>query len=170
MVTLTDNVILLRPLTSQDGPAHLAGEDDEIATWLSGGPSTAATVRRYIAQSLEEWQKNGPRRAFGIFDCTTGSLAGSVEANLSLAPLDSGQVNVSYGVFARWRGKGIALRALRLICEYLKTSTDACQIVLRIAPANGASIRVAEKAGFKFIGLSQETDRPMSVFVLDLDS
>jgi len=168
MIRLTDGVILLRPLTPQDAAAHLAGEDDEIAIWLSGGRSTAATVRRYIARSLEDWQKNGPRRAFGIFDCATGSLVGSVEANLSLPHLDSGQANVSYGVFAAWRGKGIALRALRLVCEYLKTSTNACQIVLRAAPANLASIRVAEKAGFKFIGVIQETDGPMSCYVLDL--
>jgi RimJ/RimL family protein N-acetyltransferase len=119
MFSLTDSVILLRPLRLQDAAAHLAGEDYEIATWLSGGRSTAATVRRYIARSLEDWQKNGPRRAFGIFDYATGSLVSSVEANLSLPHLDSGQVNVSYGVFAGWRGKGIALRALRLVSEYL---------------------------------------------------
>lgn len=168
MPSLTDGVILLRILRPQDTETHLAGEDDEIAAWLSGGRSTAATVRRYIERSLEEWQTNGPRRAFGIFDCATGSLIGSIEANLSLPELHSGEVNVSYGVFAGWRRKGIAVRALCLICEYLKTSTDACQIVLRIAPANQASIRVADKAGFKFIGNTQETDGPMSRYVLGL--
>jgi RimJ/RimL family protein N-acetyltransferase len=168
MIWLTDGVILLRPLMSQDAAAHLAGEDDEIANWLSGGRSTPDTVRQYIARSLEDWQKNGPRRAFGIFDCATGSLVGSVEANLSLPHLDSGQANVSYGVFAAWRGKGIALRALRLICEYLTTSTDVCQVVLRTAPGNKASIRVAEKAGFKFIGANEETDGSLSRYVLDL--
>lgn len=168
MIRLTDGVIVLRPLIPQDAAEHLAGEDDEIATWLSGGRSTAITVQRYIAGSLEDWQKNGPRRAFGVFDCATGSLVGSVEANLSLPYLDSGQVNVSYGVFAAWRGKGIALRALRLVCEYLRTSTDACQVVLSAAPANQASIRVAEKAGFKFIGVNKESDGSMSRYVLDL--
>src|SRR5579871_5837055 len=103
MIQLTDDVILLRPLTAQDAAAHLAGEDEAIATWLSGGRSTVDTVRRYIQRSLEEWQKNGPRRAFGIFDRATGSLIGSVEANLALPRLDPGQVNVSYGVFAAWR-------------------------------------------------------------------
>ena len=168
MIQLTDDVIFLRPLRPQDAGAHLAGEDDEIATWLSGGRSTTVTVRRYITRSLEDLQKNGPRRAFGVFDGATGSLIGSIEANLSLPQLNSEQANVSYGVFAAWRGKGIAPRALRLVCEYLKTSTDTRQVVLRIAPANQASIRVAEKAGFKFIGVEKETNGPMSRYVLDL--
>ena len=45
---LSDDVIFLRPLRIADGPAHLAGEDDEIATYLSGGKSTEETVQAYI--------------------------------------------------------------------------------------------------------------------------
>ena len=36
---LTDGVSFLRPLEVADGPAHLAGEDEEIASYLSGGNS-----------------------------------------------------------------------------------------------------------------------------------
>ncbi len=66
--SLTDSVIRIRPLTQADAPAHLAGEDDEMAKWLNGGRSTAATVQASIANFEEQWCTGGSRRAFGVFD------------------------------------------------------------------------------------------------------
>ena len=90
---LTDGVIFLRPLHPEDAADHLAGEDDQMAKWLNGGRSTLETVRGYIASCEEQWRTNGPRRAFGVFDCATNRLIGSVEANLAY-PLAPGQANV----------------------------------------------------------------------------
>jgi hypothetical protein len=129
---MTDGVILLRPLTAGGAADHLAGEDEQMAKWLSGGRSTLANAQGYIASSLENWRNNGPRRAFGIFECATNRLIGSVEANLALLP-EPGQVNVSFGVFREWRGRGVACRALALMAGYLRASTGARQIFLRIA-------------------------------------
>jgi RimJ/RimL family protein N-acetyltransferase len=139
----------------EDAADHLAGEDEEIAKWLSGGRSTLATVQAYIERCQENWRNGGPLRAFGVFDCASNQLIGSVEANLAYV-LDVGQVNVSFGVFHPWRGRGVARRTLDLMRQYLGSATDVCQIVLRIAPANSASRRVAKKAGFTFLGIVDE--------------
>ena len=154
---LTDGVIFLRPLDLEDAVDHLAGEDEEIAKWLSGGRSTLATVQGYITSSEEHWRTSGPRRAFGVFDCSSKRLIGSIEANLAyrLAP---GQVNVSYGVFPGWRGNGVAQRALDLMSSYLRGSTELRQMVVRIACENAASLRVVEKAGFQFLGIFDEPE------------
>src|SRR5215467_4673459 len=154
---LTDGVIFLRPLAMGDAAAHLAGEDDEMAKWLSGGRSTLANVEAYIQRSQEVWRTGGLRRAFGVFDCASGQLVGSVEVNLARI-VNPGEVNVSYGVFREWRGQRIAVRAINLMDEYLRASTDVRQIVLRIAPENSASLRVAEKAGFSFAGVFEEPE------------
>jgi hypothetical protein len=61
--SLNDGVIQLRPLTQADAAAHLSGEDDEMAKWLSGGCSTAATVQTAIDKFEEQWRTGGPRRA-----------------------------------------------------------------------------------------------------------
>jgi len=82
--SVTDGIIQLRPLTQADATAHLAGEDDEMAKWLSGGRSTPATVQTAIASFEEQWHSAGPRRAFGVFACSNGQLIGFVEANLEL--------------------------------------------------------------------------------------
>lgn len=161
---LSDGVIFLRPLQLHDAADHLAGEDAEIARWLSGGRSTLADVQRYIAACLENWRTNGPLRAFGIFDSVTGNLIGSIEANLAYRSV-LGQVNVTYGVFAGWRGKGIARRALELMARYLKTETDVCQMVVRIAPGNEASVKVAERSGFEFVGIFEEAAGTMARYV-----
>ena len=152
---LTDGVIFLRPLHLGDAADHLAGEDEEIARWLSGGRSTLAGVQGYITSCEEHWRTNGPRRAFGVFDCSSNRLIGSIEANLAYRSVP-GQVNVSYGVFAGWRGKGVAQRALDLMSSYLRTSTEVRQVVVRIACENAASLRVVEKAGFQFLGVFDE--------------
>jgi len=71
---LTDGVIFLRPLTAEDAVEHLAGEDEEMAKWLSGGRSTLANVEKAILNWQQNWQTGGPRRAFGVFDCATNRL------------------------------------------------------------------------------------------------
>jgi RimJ/RimL family protein N-acetyltransferase len=164
---LTDGVVFLRPLHPEDALDHLAGEDDEMAKWLSGGRSTLETVRGYIASCEEQWRTNGPRRAFGVFDCATNRLIGSIEANFAyrLAP---GQVNVSYGVFSDWRGRGIAQRALDLMSSYLRSSTELRQMVVRVACENTASLKVARKAGFQFLGVFEETQGAMARYARDL--
>lgn len=166
---LSDGVILLRPLKAGDGPAHLVGEDEAIAAYLSGGKSSEETVISYIERSLDDWRNNGPKRAFGIFTCADASLIGSVEADLSSPTLQPGQVNISYSVFSEWRRQGIAVRAVRLMCEYLRTGTNAHEAIIRTAPGNHASAKVAEKAGFRFQGIRYESvDTPMLTYSLDL--
>jgi len=91
----------LRALTQADAAAHLAGEDEEMAKWLSGGRSTAATVQTAIDKFEEQWRSGGPRRAFGVFDCSKDQLIGFVEANLELLG-NPAEVNVSYGIFFPW--------------------------------------------------------------------
>ncbi len=164
---LTDGVIFLRPLDPEDAPDHLAGEDDEMARWLSGGRSTLATVQGYIASCEEQWRTNGPRRAFGVFDCATNRLIGSIEANLEYR-LVPGQVNVSYGVFPDWRGKGVAQRALDLMSSWLRSSTEIRRIVVRIPCENAASLRVAQKSGLHLLGIFEESTGPMARYARDL--
>ena len=97
-----------------------------------------------------------------------GRLIGSIEANLEFPLLEPMQANVSYGVFPTWRGNGITVRALYLMGVYLKTSTAIRQIVLRAACENAASLRVAEKSGFRLLGVFEEAEGRMARYVLDI--
>ncbi len=164
---LTDGIIFLRPLDAEDAVAHLAGEDEEMARWVSGGRSTPASVEAFIRNNQESWRNGGPRRAFGVFDCASNRLAGFIEVNLARV-VEPSQVNISYGVFWPWRRQGVALRAINLMGEYLRTATEARQMVLRVMPANTGSLKLAEKAGFIFCGLFDEPEGRMARYIRDI--
>jgi RimJ/RimL family protein N-acetyltransferase len=90
-----------------------------------------------------------------MVDCATKRLVGGIEANLVLLA-EPDRVNVSYWVFQAWRGRGLASRALHLLAEYLKASTDVQHLVLRVSPENAQSLRVAETSGFTSVGTFDE--------------
>ncbi|MDY7105601.1 MAG: GNAT family protein, partial [Actinomycetota bacterium] len=104
----------------------------------------------WIERNRRSWRTAGPIRSFGVRCTDTGSLLGMVEANLDAAALrlPAGEVNVSYQTYPWARGRGVAVRAVVLMCRYLTRVPGAERAVIRVAPANIASRRVAEKAGF----------------------
>lgn len=156
-LTLTDGVILLRPLIPEDAADFLAGEDDEMAKWVSGGRSTLASVQAFIERSQKNWSNGGPRRALGIFDCAGNQVIGFIEVS-RLPVLRPDHVNISYGIFKNWRGQGLAVRAINLVAQYLYANAGEKQMILRIPPANTSSLRVAEKAGFTYVGTFDEPE------------
>jgi len=145
---LSDGVVTLRCLVPDDSPAMLAGEDDDQVRWLNEGRrSEPARQRQWILDNATEWSTGGPRRHLGIVDAASGELAGTVEAHLAIPGLGVGTANLSYAVFPRWRGRGYAVRGVRLVRRWLASSTDAERAVLRVDPGNAPSLRVARDAG-----------------------
>ena len=150
---LRDEVVVLRCLRLHDVEAHLAGEDEDQVRWLNEGHhSTPERVTAWIRENHDEWINDGPRRHFGIFDEATRSLVGGVEANLGLLDGAPGRVNLSYAVFPAWRGRGLAARAVLLLCDWLAASTSARTAVIRIEPGNDHSPGVAVACGFTKTG------------------
>lgn len=141
---LGDDVLTLRCLRDADARAMVDGDDPDQVRWLNTGhPSDLARTREWIGTNQREWREDGPRRNLGIVDRATGALAGMVEAHLALPDLPPGAVNVAYGVFPAFRGRGYAARAVRLVCTWLGAATDAQTVVLRIDADNAPSLGVA---------------------------
>ena len=61
--------------------------------------------------------------------------------------------DVGYWLASWARGRGVATRALRLLCAWAFDSLDLARIQLHTLPDNDASQRVAERAGFRREGL-----------------
>ncbi len=144
--TLTDGVVVLDGHTLDDLDAHLAGEDDEQARRLGWYPasSTVETVRAAILRWQEEWRLGGATRAFAVRDAAAGELVGQCEVRLRDAAIGE----MSYVVFAPYRGRGFASRAVRLACDYAFAELGVERMELYIEPDNLASRGVARKAGF----------------------
>jgi RimJ/RimL family protein N-acetyltransferase len=138
-VTLEDDAILLRPFADDDVPAIVAAcQDAEIPRWTRvPSPYTEADAREFLANRTE--------RAFAIADRVSGQLLGAIGAREE----DEGRVEVGYWIAREARGRGVATRALRLLVAWSFGELGADRVQLITDPANVASQRVAEKAGFQ---------------------
>lgn len=66
---------------------------------------------------------------------------------------DHGRAGFGYWTRKEARGRDVASRALRLLTRWAAREHDLAPLHLIVEPANTASIRVAEKAGFQREGL-----------------
>ena len=152
-----DEVIHLRPLSADDAEAHLAGCDREIVNSLGGGEQpTGAQVRHWLVGNATAWESGLPLVDLGIEDEATGALCGTTGMQRGLDYLEPGEVNLTYCLYPNWRGRGYATRAVRLAMEVARSRGPVHRFVIRVAPWNGESIRVAERLGFRLSHTSDD--------------
>ncbi|MFJ7251115.1 GNAT family N-acetyltransferase [Streptomyces sp. NPDC098085] len=146
-VKLSDGIITLSPLCLDDAEAHLTGEDELLVRRLNGGPGTREGVEAHIRHCREQWDTAGPLRAFGIRAGADEALAGTIDLRFAGEDLAPGQVNVVYGLYPSWRGRGLATRAVLLASPYA-AGAGGGEAVIQVEPENPASAAVARRAGF----------------------
>lgn len=167
-VTLSDGVVTLSSLCADDVEAHLAGEDEHLVRWLNGGPGTRDGVAAYIRHCRDQWASGGPLRAFGIRVGPGETLAGTIDLRFGTEGLAPDQVNVAYGLYPSWRGRGLATRSVLLAVRYA-AGEGAAQAVIRAELGNPASAAVARRAGFRPSGRERAADGAvLDWYLLDL--
>ena len=161
--TLTDGIVVLDELTLNDVADHLAGEDEEQARRFGWFPkrSTEQTVRAAILEWRENWRRAGSTRTFATRDAATHELLGGCQLRLG-----SGEARVSYWTFPAARRRGVAARALRLLCEYAFGEVGVAEIVAHVEPDNVASCGVVRSAGF----VERARNATDAVYVLTIDA
>ena len=174
-IHLADGVITLRPLTEADVAAHNAGEDDRTVRWLTGSYGTIESTTRAFEQLADKARNESGKRGFGV--CLDGRLAGYVDGDPDIEDgLETGDVNISYVVHPWARGRGVAVEAVRLMCAFLRERAIGARAAIRVEVGNHASVRVAEKSGFRCVrefvsGTDQHPDgtpATLLLFVRDL--
>lgn len=148
--TLTDGVVTLRPWREEDVEAAVAGHDDEIRLWFGWKPEDITSERQQqaIEEWREDWGKGRRRAAFAIEH--DDELVGSVEVDRSTDSVGS----VSWALYAGRRGRGYAVRAVRVLVDWALSEEDQGGLGLqrveaRIDPRNASSTRVATRAGLR---------------------
>jgi RimJ/RimL family protein N-acetyltransferase len=104
-------------------------------------------VEGFERRWLERYdQPDGERAGFAIVDEVSGEFLGMA----ALVRLDSAgrEAEAGYIVAPAARGRGIAVRALRLLTEWSLQELKLERVELRIEVENEPSIRVAERAGY----------------------
>jgi RimJ/RimL family protein N-acetyltransferase len=165
----------LRALTAGDARAHCAGEDELTVRWLTGGYGDVEGTVEYFGWLAGNAVAGVGKRGFGIW--TAGRLCGYIDFTPELDDgLQSDDVALAYAVHPWARGRGIAVEAVRLVCDVLRTNGIGTRAAIRVEPENLASVRVAEKAGFRYVRefasnrdtLPDGTPTTFSLYLLDL--
>lgn len=139
--------VSIQPLRVEDAAAIVDAEDDETVRWLSGQPSTTEGTAAYVARLAVDAASGKGKRAFGIW--VDGQCVGTVDYDPDgVDGCESGDVNIAYGVAPWVRGRGVAVRAVELMCEMIRDQGIGTRAIIRADERNPASARVAEKAGF----------------------
>ncbi|GAA4148300.1 hypothetical protein GCM10022416_42450 [Actinomadura keratinilytica] len=158
-VRLEGERVVVRPFEPDDAAALVdvvrAGEDILPPTF----------PREPSPETLAPWpdgevhlpQREGTGVHFAVTDRATGVLAGTI----GLFRVDWSQLTceVGYGMRPSWRGRGYATEALTLVSRWALRACGLHRIELRALTTDRASLRVAEKSGFRREGVARGAER-----------
>jgi RimJ/RimL family protein N-acetyltransferase len=145
--------LLLRPGLATDAPAvREVYSEPDIRRWMGWDEELPdeAEARANLERADTAW-RDGTWAVFRIVDAATDLVVGGVNLRLG----DNQIAEVSYFVRASARGRGFAARAVLLVARWAFDELGIERIELRAHPENEASIRVAERAGFKREGVER---------------
>lgn len=167
IVRRTERLVLryLRPEDADD--AFRIWCSDEVKAFLGAGnepEQLRSSIDKEAATPIEERERIG---WLSVCSAITDQLVGDV--GLVEKEVDGVvEIEIVYLVDPRLWGQGIATEAAQALCGHAFETLELPRLIALIRPDNSASMRVAEKLGFRF---DRDTTRPsgkvMKVFVQD---
>jgi RimJ/RimL family protein N-acetyltransferase len=148
---LADDQIRLEPLTQAHVPAFVELIQEEEIQRFTLVPSSAdeAFVKSWLRRYEEGWH-DGSRAGFAANDHAGRFLAFAAIVDLDL---EAREGEIGYLTAPAARGRGVAVRAVRLLTDWSFERLGLERLELHIDAANGASERVAERAGYRRDGV-----------------
>jgi ribosomal-protein-alanine N-acetyltransferase len=144
-VPLDDGVVTVREWSEADVPALVtAAQDRELSRFTRfPSPYRERDARDFMAGRLAEEAR------LAIVAAQDARLLGGI----GLRDAGEGRAQVGYWVAAAERGRGVATRALRLVCRWALDELGVKRLQLLTDPANLSSQRVAVRVGFRREGI-----------------
>jgi RimJ/RimL family protein N-acetyltransferase len=149
---LTAGPFVLRPFALDDVDVVREASADPLIPLITTVPAvfTADEGRRFIERQWSRAER-GTGYSFAIADGATGRAVG--QAGLWLKDAAEGRASVGYWVAGSARGRGAAGCAVRALARWAHDELRIPRVELHVEPWNAASIRTAERAGFRREGL-----------------
>ena len=122
--------------------------ENDTAMWSVGNatlPYSRYTLRAYLEQSRQDLVTE--RQARFVIELAGGECAGMIDL-ADYDPINS-RAEVCIGLLGAYREKGIASRALQLLCSYAHERLHLHQLYAYVPSWNAGSIRLFEKMGFE---------------------
>lgn len=145
--TLTDGSVTLRVWQEADASAVLAAcQDPGIQHWLPVPvPYLEEHAHGFVSDFATQQWASGEGAPFAVVDAGNGDLLAAV----SLKNIDRTGMTAEGGYWvAPWaRGRQVASRAMRLVCDWAFTDLGLRRVEFLVEPANKASCSVVERLG-----------------------
>jgi RimJ/RimL family protein N-acetyltransferase len=164
---LTTPRLVLRGLTGADFEASAAmWAEPEVTRHILGRPSTRQESWFRLLRNVGHW----PVVGFGFWAATTreGAFLGEIgfgrfeRAGAGAAPGgEDEEPEAGWVLRGDAAGKGFATEAMRAAHDWLGSVRPAASTRCIIAPDNAASLRVAEKLGYREIGRTEDAQGPI---------
>lgn len=136
--------VVLRPWRIEDARWHVESRDDEVFKWTSENP--ALTIRE-TEEAIQQVNDREDVLGFGIVDFKSKEIMGNVALVLDEQRGCSGEV--MYWLAPWGRRRGIASRAVKLVCQWAFDALGLNQVTMKTHIDNLPSQRVAERCGFQ---------------------
>lgn len=159
---LKDDIVSLRTPEPEDLELMFVMEND-TTLWSIGNatlPYSRYTLRAYLEQSRQDLFSE--RQARFVIELKNGETAGMIDL-ADFDPLNS-RAEVCIGLLGKHRGKGIATRALTLLCDYAFKKLHINQLYAFIPEWNEESLKLFEKNSFKKSAILQQWQRTENGF------
>jgi RimJ/RimL family protein N-acetyltransferase len=151
--TLTDGVVVLRELRNDDRAAVIRTmRDDTVRRWLNMPANAGDRDFDMLLRLVREGRERGDRIDFTIALSETDEPVGAVIASCR----HRDNVELAYLAGPDGRGRGLTVRAVRLVCKWL-FSAGVGRLEIRTHPENEGSQRVAVRCGFQREGLERQS-------------
>ncbi|WP_240760965.1 GNAT family N-acetyltransferase [Mycolicibacterium sp. CR10] len=142
---------LLRPWQPSDADAVVkAFTDPDIQRWHVRRADSVDEAQQWITSWRAGWDEESQLN-WALVDRSTDSLMGRV--SLKGVDLHDGSAGVAYWMVPAWRGRGLCSQAVIALCQWAFNEAGFHRIGLAHSVFNGASCRVAVKAGFRAEGI-----------------
>lgn len=151
-------------------PLHAIWSAPAVVAHLGGEPCTAQDVWLRMLRYGGLWSLLG-YGYWAIEERASGRCIGDIgyaDFRRGMVPSLDGMPELGWVLAADVHGRGYASEALAAISAWGRRVLGTHRDVCLIAPANAASIRVAEKAGFERWCEASCMDRPVLLFVRDV--
>ena len=138
----------LRPPTRADEPAIAAHGRGPDPSWIGIGPDAPPDR---ATETVDEFLK-GADGAYGLVHLAVLKDSDAIVGMVGAQPHGPDTIEIVYGVAPAWRGRGLATEVLVGVTQAAWEQDRERRYELVIDRKNAASIRVAEKCGYRFAG------------------
>jgi RimJ/RimL family protein N-acetyltransferase len=148
---VTDGVVTIRPQVAADAECFVScWKDTQTQRWLNQpAEKTVERARLEIRRGASD-VLIGHAAHFTVVEVATGLPCG--DCTVGLAMPEMGIAQLGYMIHPEFRGRGYAVRAAQLAAEWAMTVPAIGRLEISAAADNAASLRVIEKAGFRYEG------------------